>query len=246
MSQQSLNNPSNDSISNTVQDTTVIIDTGCANLNSVRYAFERLNNDAAINTHVLVTDDLTLIKAATRVVLPGVGSAGAAMNSLQNKQLINLIKGLTQPVLGVCLGMQMMSTLSSERGGKDKDCECLGLIPTQISELDSRGAPLPHIGWNQIMPSAHPLFDGIKAGSYVYFVHSYRAPLSDYTIARCQYGETFSAAIAKDNFMGVQFHPEKSSDVGANILSNFVNMNSNTDFNAFTPLTLSNPVETNV
>lgn len=224
-------------------DTTVIIDTGCANLNSVRYAFERLNHDAPARTQVVVTDDLAIIKAATRVVLPGVGSASAAMASLKSKQLIDVIKGLTQPVLGVCLGMQMLTTLSSERGQKTQDCECLGLIPTNITELDSQGAPLPHMGWNQITPSSHPLFEGIEAGSYVYFVHSYRAPLSDYSIAQCQYGETFSAAIAKGHFMGVQFHPEKSANTGAKILSNFVKMNRHTAFPPPAFSTLSHPVE---
>jgi glutamine amidotransferase len=199
--------------------TTVIIDTGCANLSSVRYAFERLTDD------VIVSDNHQVINAAARVVLPGVGTAGAAMASLKDKQLVELIQGLKQPVLGVCLGMQMMGALSKEQGGKNIDCECLGLIPTDITELDSQGQPLPHIGWNQIVPSSHPLFDGIEAGSYLYFVHSYRAPLSEYTIAQCQYGETFSAAIAKDNFMGVQFHPEKSAKVGAAILQNFLRLN---------------------
>lgn len=182
--------------------TTVIIDTGCANLSSVRYAFKRLTDD------VIVSDDPHVIKAAASGT-PGVGTAGAAMASLKDKQLIELVQHLTQPVLGVCLGMQIMTELSKEQGGRRIDCECLGLIPTQITELDSQGQPRPHMGWNQITPSDHPLFAGIADGSYLYFVHSYRAPLSEYTIAQCQYGETFSAAIAKDNFMGVQFHPEK-------------------------------------
>ncbi|MFB2681067.1 imidazole glycerol phosphate synthase subunit HisH [Shewanella mangrovisoli] len=205
----------------------VIIDTGCANLSSVRFAFERLG------AKVLVTDDKASIKAAKRVVLPGVGSAGAAMASLSEKALVELIQGLTQPVLGVCLGMQMLTLLSKERGGQVLDCECLGIIPTEIDELDrqilkAEGLPLPHMGWNQLTfsnPSqVHPLFAGVPAGSYVYFVHSYRAPLSDYTLAQCRYGEDFSAAIGKDNFMGVQFHPEKSAAVGAQILGNFLKM----------------------
>lgn len=200
--------------------TTVIIDTGCANLRSVRYAFERLTDD------VIVTDDQHVIKAAARVVLPGVGTAGAVMASLKDKQLIELIQHLTQPVLGVCLGMQIMAELSTEQGGRRIDCQCLGLIPTEITELDSQEQPLPHMGWNQITPSDHPLFAGIAGGSYLYFVHSYRAPLSEYTIAQCQYGETFSAAIAKNNFMGVQFHPEKSAAVGAAILRNFLSLDS--------------------
>lgn len=206
---------------------TVIIDTGCANLNSVRFAFERLG------AKVLVTDDKTKIKAAKRVVLPGVGTAGAAMASLHEKGLVELIQGLTQPVLGVCLGMQMLAAISKERGGKGQDCQCLGIIPTDICELDTQllkaeSLPLPHMGWNQLnvsnSPNVHPLFAGIEDGSYVYFVHSYRAPLSEFTLAECTYGEAFSAAIGKDNFMGVQFHPEKSAAVGAQILRNFLQM----------------------
>ncbi|MCG9696845.1 imidazole glycerol phosphate synthase subunit HisH [Shewanella sp. Isolate11] len=205
---------------NTDKDTTVIIDTGCANLSSVRYAFERIGAD------VEVSDDIDKITHATRVVLPGVGSAQAAMPSLKAKQLIDVIKSLTQPVLGVCLGMQMMTNSSTEQGNQAQTstCACLGLIDTEISELDSQGLPLPHMGWNQITPTSHPLFDGIEAGSYVYFVHSYRAPLSQYTLAKSEYGEGFSAAIAKDNFMGVQFHPEKSAAIGAQILKNFMTM----------------------
>ncbi len=213
----------------------VIIDTGCANLASVRFAFERLG------AKVLITDDKASIKAAKRVVLPGVGSAGAAMASLTEKALVELIQGLTQPVLGVCLGMQMLTLLSKERGDSTQaklpitsnlspqDCKCLGIIPTEIDQLDrqilkAEGLPLPHMGWNQLKISNHPLFAGIEDGSYVYFVHSYRAPLSEYTLAQCRYGEDFSAAIGKGNFMGVQFHPEKSAAVGARILRNFLHM----------------------
>lgn len=199
-------------------DITVIVDTGCANLNSVRYAFERLG------ASVVVTDDLQTIASATRVVLPGVGTAKAAMAALNGKQLVATLSQLTQPVLGVCLGMQMLTKQSQERGNAAQDCQCLGLIETQIEQLDSHQLPLPHMGWNQITPSSHPLFADIEPGSYVYFVHSYRAPLGAHTIASCEYGETFSAAIAKDNFMGVQFHPEKSAQVGAQILTNFLKM----------------------
>ncbi|WP_428617856.1 imidazole glycerol phosphate synthase subunit HisH [Shewanella sp.] len=217
------------------QDTTIIVDTGCANLSSVRYAFER------IGAEVEVSDDIDKIKAATRVVLPGVGTAKAAMAALSDKQLIDTLVSLTQPVLGVCLGMQMLTLSSQERGGyiaedgnnksnenKRQDCRCLGLIDTNIEQLYAKGLPLPHMGWNQITPSEHPLFEGVAAGSYVYFVHSYRAPLGDFTIASCDYGESFSAAIAQDNFMGVQFHPEKSAAVGATILKNFMKMDKNT------------------
>ncbi|MGS0680092.1 imidazole glycerol phosphate synthase subunit HisH [Shewanella sp. 125m-7] len=206
---------------------TVIIDTGCANLSSVRYAFERLLTDEE-RERLYVTDDIELIKSAERIVLPGVGTASAAMRALNNKGLIEVISSLTQPVLGVCLGMQMLTRVSKERGTQNDDCQCLDIIPTDIALLDSKGLPLPHMGWNQIIPSNHPIFDGITAGSYVYFVHSYRAPVSDYTIATAEHGERFSAAIAKDNFIGLQFHPEKSADVGAIMLANFLTMNKDT------------------
>jgi len=200
-------------------DLTVIIDTGCANLSSVRFAFERLN------ANVVVSADFDVIRSAARVVLPGVGTAGAAMDALKQKNLIELIKSLTQPVMGVCLGMQMLASLSNEHGGRsEQDITCLGLVPTDIGDLDSKGLPLPHMGWNQIDVGDHPLFSGIENGSYVYFVHSYRAPISEYTLASSTYGESFSAAIGKNNFFGVQFHPEKSAKVGAQILQNFLNM----------------------
>ncbi|QSX32154.1 imidazole glycerol phosphate synthase subunit HisH [Shewanella avicenniae] len=200
---------------------TVIIDTGCANLSSVRFAFERLGAD------VLVTDDADAINAATRLVLPGVGSAPAAMSSLKQKNLITLVQGLTQPVLGVCLGMQLMTEKSTEQGAVAEDTPCLGLIPSEVRALDTQGLPTPHMGWNQLKPvlkngQPHPLFAGIDAGDFVYFVHSFCAPVSDYSIATSEYGETFSAAIADGNFMGVQFHPEKSAAVGAKILANFL------------------------
>tara|TARA_R110002167_G_scaffold133215_1_gene317976 strand:- start:23192 stop:23854 length:663 start_codon:yes stop_codon:yes gene_type:complete len=208
--------------SNTGNDLTVIIDTGCANLSSVRFAFERLN------ANVIVSADFDVIRSAARVVLPGVGTAGAAMDALKQKNLIELIKSLTQPVMGVCLGMQMLASLSNEHGGRsEQDITCLGLVPTDIGDLDSKGLPLPHMGWNQIEVSDHPLFVGIENGSYVYFVHSYRAPISEYTLASSTYGESFSAAIGKGNFFGVQFHPEKSAKVGAKILQNFLQMGLN-------------------
>ena len=200
-------------------DLTVIIDTGCANLSSVRFAFERLN------ANVVVSADFDVIRSAARVVLPGVGTAGAAMDALKQKNLIELIKSLTQPVMGVCLGMQMLASLSNEHGGRsEQDITCLGLVPTDIGDLDSKGLPLPHMGWNQIDVGDHPLFSGIENGSYVYFVHSYRAPISEYSLASSTYGESFSAAIGKNNFFGVQFHPEKSAKIGAQILQNFLNM----------------------
>ncbi|MFQ6371058.1 imidazole glycerol phosphate synthase subunit HisH [Shewanella sp. YIC-542] len=202
---------------------TVIIDTGCANLSSVRFAFERLGAD------VTVSDNPAIIRAATRVLLPGVGSAPAAMQSIREKNLVNVIQQLTQPVLGICLGMQLMGNYSTERGEKDQDTECLGLIPTPVRQLNTRDLPTPHMGWNQLTLAQHdgqphPLFAGITPGDFVYFVHSFCAPVSEYSIAFCEYGEPFSAAIAHHNFMGVQFHPEKSAAVGSKILQNFLTM----------------------
>ncbi|MBO2569748.1 imidazole glycerol phosphate synthase subunit HisH [Shewanella algae] len=203
---------------------TVIIDTGCANLSSVKYAFERLGAE------VCISDDAEVIRSAERVVLPGVGTARAAMAALTEKQLIPVIKALKQPVLGVCLGMQLMCDSSQESGEDADECQCLGLIPGPIRQLDCKGLPSPHMGWDQLSPvldangQAHPLFAGIDEGSYCYFVHSFCAAPSAATIAECCYGERFSAAIAKDNFMGVQFHPEKSAVIGSLILANFLTL----------------------
>jgi len=196
----------------------VIIDTGCANLSSVRFAFERLG------ARVLVSANKDTLLQAPRLVLPGVGTAAAAMAAIEAKGLTDIIRGLTQPVLGVCLGMQLLCNSSRERGAGAKDVPCLGLIPLDIVELDSAGQPLPHMGWNQLTPGPHPLFAGIDQGDYVYFVHSYCAPVSAYTLASSDYGQSFSAAIGKDNFLGVQFHPEKSGAIGAQILKNFLSL----------------------
>ena len=201
--------------SSRVDVSTVIIDTGCANLSSVRYAFERLS------VCPVITSDAEMIKAARRVVLPGVGSAKAAMASLKQRGLDTLLPTLSQPVLGICLGMQLLCRQSSEG---EQITPCLGIIDTDINQLDTGSQPLPHMGWNAISPVAHPLFNGIEAGEYVYFVHSFCAPESQYTLARSDYGQVFSAAIGKDNFMGVQFHPEKSAAIGAKILKNFMEM----------------------
>ncbi|MCF1428041.1 MAG: imidazole glycerol phosphate synthase subunit HisH [Shewanella sp.] len=195
---------------------TVIIDTGCANLSSVRFALMRLGETPT------VTADPAIIRRAARVILPGVGSARAAMQSLHAKGLDTLVPSLIQPLLGVCLGMQLLCRQSSEGG---EAVPCLGIIDTEITELDSAGLPLPHMGWNAIRPSSHPLFAGISREDYLYFVHSYCAPVGDFTLASCDYGQSFSAAIGQGNFMGVQFHPEKSAGVGALILKNFLEMN---------------------
>jgi glutamine amidotransferase len=196
----------------------VIVDTGCANLSSVRFAVERLGFD------VTITDDVEIIKKADKVIFPGVGSAKHAMKNIKEKELISVLQGLTQPVLGFCLGMQLM-TESSTEGGDSELIPCLNLIPTNVEPLKAQGNRLPHMGWNTLTQvSNHPIFKGISEGDYFYFVHSFAAPLSEYTIASCEYGSTFSAAIAKDNFIGCQFHPERSSTLGSKIIQNFLEL----------------------
>lgn len=195
----------------------VIVNTGCANISSVKFAIERLGK------HVTVSDDLAVIQNADKVFLPGVGSANAAMASIEKKQLIGCIQSLTQPVLGICLGMQLMVEKSAE-SLKD-NTPCLGLIPGQVKRMQVGDLRLPHMGWNTVTPVADaPLFTGIDSGSYFYFVHSFAVAVSEFTMAGCQYGMDFSAAIHKDNFFGVQFHPERSSDAGAQLLKNFIDL----------------------
>lgn len=196
----------------------VIVDTGCANLASVKFAVERLGYS------VTITDDVSLIQQADKVILPGVGSAKHAMKNIKAKNLVSVLQNLTQPVLGFCLGMQLM-TSSSKETNEGGDVSCLGLIPTKVDPLQAQDKRLPHMGWNTLTQvSNHPIFAGINVGDYFYFVHSFAAPVSEYTIASCEYGSTFSAAIAKDNFIGCQFHPERSSTLGSKIIKNFLEL----------------------
>lgn len=206
----------------------VIVDTGCANLSSVKFAVERLGYA------VTITDNLAQIKAADKVILPGVGNAKHAMKNIREKQLVETIQNLKQPVLGFCLGMQLMARTSVEGVTAEEakaECssnhfiKCLELIPTDVTPLESKGERLPHMGWNTLTQvSDHPIFSGINVDDYFYFVHSFAAPVSEYTIASCEYGSTFSAAIARDNFIGCQFHPERSGPLGAKIIKNFLEM----------------------
>lgn len=196
----------------------VIVDTGCANLSSVQFAVEKAGFSAVIS------DDIATINAADKVILPGVGSAKHAMENIRAKGLVQTLQQLTQPTLGFCLGMQLM-TESSEESATGEAVECLGLIPTQIKPLAADKLRLPHMGWNTLTNvSDHPVFNGIEKGDYFYFVHSFGAPISDYTVASCEYGNAFSAAIAKGNFIGCQFHPERSSKLGSTIIKNFLTL----------------------
>jgi glutamine amidotransferase len=215
------NGKSNNKVPTTMN---VIVDTGCANLASVKFAVERLGYQ------VTITDDVALIKSADKVIFPGVGTAKHAMANIKAKNLISILQDLTQPVLGFCLGMQLMTESSSEGNSENNTSNiipCLNLIPTKVEPLEAQGNRLPHMGWNTLTQvSDHPVFKGISVGNYFYFVHSFAAPISEYTIASCEYGSSFSAAIAKDNFIGCQFHPERSSTLGSKIIQNFLELDS--------------------
>ena len=192
-----------------------IIDSGGANIASVRFALERLGVDSVL------TADPAVISAAERVILPGVGAAPVAMAQLARAGLVECIRGLTQPVLGICLGMQLLFERSEEG-----DTPLLGLVGGTCGAFDpGMGLTVPHIGWNRLLPRGegrHPLLSGVEDGAHVYFVHSYAAPVSAYTVASCSYGVDFTAIVARGNFMGAQFHPERSGPVGARILANFL------------------------
>jgi glutamine amidotransferase len=195
--------------------TIVLVDAGGTNIGSVRYALQRLGVDAAL------TSDRETIRAADKVIVPGVGAAGPGMARLRQLGLIDLLRALTQPVLGVCLGMQLLC-LHSEEG----DTECLGLIPAQVKHFAAMpGLRVPHMGWNNLRATqAHPLLTGLGEDDQAYFVHSYAVPVGDYSLATTDYGDPFSAVIARDNFHGMQFHPERSAAVGARLLQNFLDL----------------------
>jgi imidazole glycerol-phosphate synthase subunit HisH len=193
-----------------------IIDSGGANLASLQFALQRLGARTA------VTSDLAVIAAAPRVLLPGVGSALAAMERLNASGVAAHLPRLRQPVLGICLGMQLLYQRSEEG-----PAQCLGILPQTVRKLQPvPGRPVPHMGWNRlhIKPGPDPLLDGVADGEYLYFVHSYAAPVSQATLASAQYGVEIAAVVRQDNFWGTQFHPERSTKVGARILANFLEM----------------------
>lgn len=191
-----------------------IIDYGTGNLRSVTNALERLGAD------YILTADPAAIQNAERVLLPGVGEAATAMERLRGKGLIDSLKNLTCPVLGICLGMQLLC-VHSEEG----DTECLGLFPNRIRRFPKdTGLKVPHIGWNSIHNLRSPLYKGIKEGEYVYYVHSYAAEANKCTAAETDYGGPFSGSLHKNNYFGCQFHPEKSGTAGQRILANFLTL----------------------
>lgn len=191
-----------------------VVDYDTGNLRSVCNAIER------IGAEYCVTSDAGIILTADAVILPGVGEASSAMDKLRERGLVEVIKELKQPVLGICIGMQLMCRYSEEG-----NVSCLGIFDTYVRRFTpdkESGVKVPHMGWNSINGLSSPLFDGINDGEFVYFVHSYAPELCDACIARSCNGREFAAALTKGNFYGTQFHPEKSGDVGELIIRNFL------------------------
>jgi glutamine amidotransferase len=191
----------------------VIVKYNAGNIQSVLFALERIGAEA------IVTDDVEQISSADKVIFPGVGEASTAMNYLRERKLDQVIKDLQQPVLGVCLGMQLMCNYSEEN-----DTTCLGIFEEQVLRFDAGETKLkvPQMGWNNIYDLKSPLMRNVDENSYCYFVHSYYASIGSHTIATTNYTKPFSAALNKNNFYGVQFHTEKSADPGEQILKNFI------------------------
>src|SRR3954468_15952867 len=190
-----------------------IIKYNAGNIQSVLYALERIGLSAK------VTDHPDEIVSADKVIFPGVGEASSAMKYLKERKLDDVIRELKQPVLGICLGMQLLCNWSEEN-----NTNCLGIIPITVRKFSppNHALKIPQIGWNSIYDFQTDLFKNIKPGSFIYNVHSYYAEDSAYTLAKCDYGLEYAAAIGKSNFYGLQFHTEKSAEVGENILKNFL------------------------
>lgn len=189
----------------------LIVDNGGANLSSVRFALERVGVAARVSA------DPEEILAADRVLLPGVGAAGPAMARMDARGVTEALRARDKPVLGICLGMQLLFRSSGEG-----DIACLDILPDRVSRFAGDGLRVPHMGWNRVRWSrTHPLTAGLDDGNWFYFVHSYRAPMGTYTLGECDYGGAFSAAVVQDNFAGFQFHPERSGDAGASLLAAF-------------------------
>jgi imidazole glycerol-phosphate synthase subunit HisH len=186
-----------------------------SNVASIKHALAR------VGERCQVTADAAVIAGADKLILPGVGHASTAMRQLKKLGLIDTLRNITQPILGICLGMQLLYA-RSEEGSVDT----LGLIPGEVSALKTESLPLPHMGWSplRLQQAKHPLLHNIAPESYVYFVHSFACPINDCTVASADYTRPFSAICAKDNVMGMQFHPERSGDIGEQLLANFVRM----------------------
>lgn len=190
-----------------------IVKYNAGNVESVKNALNRLN------IKPILTDDADTLNSADKVIFPGVGEARAAMDYLRARNLDSVIKNLTQPVLGVCLGMQLLCDVSDER-----NTACLGILPYRVRKFESENLKIPQMGWNNIFDLKGNLFKGLTENAYVYFVHSFYVESGAETIAACDYGVKFSAAVNHKNFYAVQFHAEKSGAVGEQILENFLKL----------------------
>jgi len=191
----------------------VVIGSCGSNLASLGFALKRLGVDAP------VTEDPERVRRATHVILPGVGAAAPGMTRLAAAGLAEVVPALTQPVLGICLGMQLLFA-----GSDEDDAKCLGVIDARVTKLpQSSDLPVPQMGWNQLeLVGTSALLTGVEPGAFAYFIHSYAAPVGDFTRAVTHYGVPFSAVIERGNFFGTQFHPERSARLGAQVLENFV------------------------
>ncbi len=188
-----------------------IVKYNAGNVESVKNALNRSGVEP------ILTDDARELQTADKVIFPGVGEASSAMNYLRGKNLDTVIKNLTQPVLGVCLGMQLLCEFSEEN-----ETECLGILPYKVRKFESETLKIPQMGWNNIFDLKTPLFEGVRENSFVYFVHSFYVETGAETVAACDYETKFSAAVRYENFYAVQFHAEKSGAVGERILENFL------------------------
>ncbi len=190
----------------------VIIDYGAGNVKSVQFALERLGYDA------ICSNSADTIRSADKVIFPGVGEAQSAMTEIKKLGLEKIIPNLKQPVLGICLGMQLMC-----RSSEENNTICLNIFQLDVVKFDDK-LKVPQIGWNTITDLKEPLFKNVKSNSFVYYVHSYYVPQNEYAIASTEYGLTYAGAIQKDNFYACQFHPEKSGEIGELILKNFIEL----------------------
>ena len=188
----------------------VIVDVGCGNIGSVGIAFERFGLSPTIS------GDADAIASADKVILPGVGAAGYAMEQIRARGLVDVLKRLTQPVLGICLGMQLLFARSEE-----EDTECLGIIPGEVHRIAAApGMPVPHMGWSALDVADAGI--GLQSGDYVYFAHSFACDDGPWTIASADYGRRIPAAVRSGNFLGAQFHPERSGEAGGRFLQEFL------------------------
>ncbi len=191
-----------------------LIDYGAGNLKSVANALDDLN----VNYNI--TNKSEEINASDKIIFPGVGEAASAMEKLKEKNIVESIISTKKPLLGICLGMQLLTTFSEERNTK-----CLDIITTTVKQFDSSKVKVPHMGWNKIeYHNQNKLFKNVESGEHFYFANSFYVPITEYTIATTEYGINFSSAINKNNFWGVQFHPEKSGKAGLQVLKNFIEL----------------------